>query len=785
MPKSLLIVESPTKAKTLQKYLGAEFLVHSSKGHIKDLPPNELGVDLEHDFSPKYITILGKAKVIQELKKAAANIPDIYLGPDPDREGEAIAWHIAQALGEKDHRFHRVLFMELTQKAIKAALAAPVKLNRPRYEAQQARRILDRLVGYQISPLLWQKVKTGLSAGRVQSVALRLVCDRERAIQAFVAEEYWSLSACLEAKAPPAFAARLLKRGAKEVKLTDADQVQEVLEALDDAQFKVARVDQKPVRRHPAPPFITSSLQMEANRKLRLPPKKTMRLAQRLYEGVELGPEGPVGLITYMRTDSTRISGEALDAVRRFIGQSYGAAYLPKTPHKYKSPRGAQEAHEAIRPTGVTRRPQDLKQFLSKDELALYDLIWRRFVASQMAAAIFQQTTVDVAAGEFLFRASASVLQFPGFTALYQESQEEEEPQSKLPPLKAGESLKLRDLDPEQHFTKPPARYTEASLIKELEVQGIGRPSTYATILSNLQDRRYVHKIKSRLHPSELGLAVSDLLVENFPDVMDPQFTAKMESDLDRIAEGKVSWTEIMHDFYGPFARELETAKGQMRRVKMVPTGHKCPECGVGEVVVRWGKAEEFLGCSTYPKCGFTQDLVRDSQGNIILPGAAAAAGAPAGQGAAAGPEVEKASRGRSLPAGLKCPKCGKDLVVRWGKMGEFVGCSGYPKCKFTSNFTRGPEGQIVLVENQEPQDFPCPRKDCQGHLVKRRSRRGFFYGCSAYPKCDFTLNQPPVEGPCPQCQFPWLMKKGKKLLCPRECGYQEAAAPADKAAEA
>jgi DNA topoisomerase I len=774
MPKSLLIVESPTKAKTLQKYLGSDYMVLSSKGHIKDLPPHELGVDLERDFQPKYVTILGKAKVIQELKKAAADIPDIYLAPDPDREGEAIAWHIAEALGEKNHRFHRVLFLELTQKAIKEALAHPVALDRPRFESQQARRVLDRLVGYQISPILWQKVRTGLSAGRVQSVALRLVCDRERAIQSFVPEEYWSLDACLAGQKPPRFLAHLLRQGAKAIKPDSAGQVERILDDLEAAEFRVAKIEKKPQRRNPAPPFITSSLQMEANRKLRFAPKKTMSLAQKLYEGIELGDEGPVGLITYMRTDSTRVSGEALEAVRQFIGETYGADYLPKAPNKYKSPKGAQEAHEAIRPTGVSRRPQDLKPFLGRDELALYDLIWRRFVASQMAPAVYQLTTVDIEAANYLFRATASVLQFPGFTAVYQESREngEEEAAAKLPPLKEGERLELRDFDPQQHFTKPPARFTEASLIKELEVQGIGRPSTYATILSNLQDRLYVVKEKATLSPTEMGLVVSDLLVENFPDIMDLKFTATMETDLDRVAEGRASWQQVMRDFYEPFARDLKEAKGGMRKVKSVPTELKCPDCGA-ELVVRWGKNGEFLGCSAYPKCGFTGDFSRDAKGKIVLQmeGGAAVTG-PAGEGEAA------AARPKTTATGLKCPKCGKDLIVRRGRMGEFLGCSGYPRCKFTQNFSRDAQGSPVPIDKEaETAAYPCPREGCSGGLLKRRSRRGIFYGCSNYPKCDFTLNQPPLEEPCPQCAFPWLMKKGKKVLCPRdECGYQQAA---------
>ena len=763
MPKSLLIVESPTKAKTLQKYLGSDFVVVSSKGHIKDLPPHDLGVDLDKDFAPKYTTILGKAKVIQELQKAAAGISEIFLGPDPDREGEAIAWHIAEALGEKDHHFKRVLFLELTQAAIREALAHPVALDRPRYESQQARRVLDRLVGYQISPILWQKVKTGLSAGRVQSVALRLVCDRERAIQAFVPEEYWTMDACLAGGEPPPFLARLVKHGAKAVKPASAAQVEGILDDLEAAAFRVANIEKKPQRRNPSPPFITSSLQMEANRKLRFAPKRTMALAQRLYEGVDLGDEGPVGLITYMRTDSTRVSGEALGAVREFITDVYGAGYLPKGPNVYKSPKGAQEAHEAIRPTAVGRRPQDLKRFLSKEQLALYDLIWRRFVASQMTPAIYQLTAVDVQAGDYLFRATASVLQFPGFTAVYQESREgeEEEGPAKLPPLKKGELLKLRDFDPQQHFTKPPPRFTEASLIKELEVQGIGRPSTYATILSNLADRDYVVKEKATLWPTEMGLVVSDLLVENFPKVMDLKFTANMETDLDRVAEGEISWRQILRDFYGPFAQDLEAAKGGMRKVKSVPAGIRCPRCGA-ELVVRWGKNGEFLGCSAYPECGFTGDFSRDARGRLVLKAEEGAAAA--GPGGAA--------------TGLKCPKCQKDLVVRRGRPGEFLGCSGYPKCKFTQNFTRDPQGKLSPLDQEaEAAAHPCPRQGCTGALVKRRSRRGFFYGCNNYPKCDFTLNQPPLAKPCPKCAFPWLMKKGKKILCPRdECDFELAA---------
>jgi|UniRef100_A0A7V6A399 DNA topoisomerase-1 len=769
MAKSLLIVESPTKAKTLQKYLGKEYDVRSTKGHVRDLPKNELGVDVDKDFQAKYVTIVGKAKVISELKKAAAGVPDIYLGPDPDREGEAIAWHIAESLGEKNHRFHRVLLTEITQKAIREALAKPVPLNRARFESQQARRILDRLVGYQLSPLLWQKVKAGLSAGRVQSVALRLLVDREKAILAFVPEEYWTMTACLAAKEPPRFAARLVKYRGKDIKPGNITAIENILADLEEAAFTVAGVEKKPQKRNPAPPFITSTLQMEANRRLRFSPQNTMRVAQRLYEGMTLGDEGPVGLITYMRTDSTRVSGEALEAVRSFIGGAFGEKFLPKSPHRYKSPKGAQEAHEAIRPTDVNRRPEDVKKFLKKDEFALYELIWRRFVASQMAQALFQLTTVDVEAADYLFRATATVMTFPGFTVLYQETSEEVEKEEKLPRLTQGENLELVDFDPQQHFTKPPPRYTEASLIKELEVQGIGRPSTYATILGNLQTRDYVLKIKTRLRPTELGMAVSDLLVDSFPDVMDPKFTAHLEENLDRIAEGEASWLEIMREFYGPFAQELKDAKGRMPAMRTLPSGFTCPKCGK-ELLIRWGRAGEFLGCSAYPECDFTQDVQRDAQGDLLPPSAPM-------EGHAGTPESKLG------PTGLVCPDCGKELVVRRGRKGEFLGCSGYPKCRFTRDLVWGPDGKPILAEpGEQTGGAPCPQEGCDGHLVKRRSRRGIFYGCSRYPKCSFTLNQPPVEVPCPQCGFPWLRKKGKKLLCPKDaCDYEESA-PADAA---
>ena len=518
MAKSLLIVESPAKARTLQKYLGKDFDVRASVGHIRDLPKKELGVDVDHNFTPKYVTIEGKNKTIQDLRKAAVNIKDVYLGPDPDREGEAIAWHIAEVLNSGKHNFHRVLFYELTPKAIKEALAKPVALNRPRYEAQQARRILDRLVGYQISPLLWEKVKRGLSAGRVQSVALRLICDREREILEFVSQEYWSLTAHLKAAQPPPFQAKLIKHKGKKLELTNGDQTDKVVAALSGAQYQVAKVEQKERQKKSLPPFITSTMQQEASRKLRFGAQRTMSLAQKLYEGKDLGAEGPVGLITYMRTDSTRVAGVALSALRDFIQQQYGADYLPAKPNAYKSRKTAQEAHEAIRPTDVSRTPASLKAFLEKDELRLYELIWKRFVASQMEPARLLVTTADIAANDYTFRATGSVVKFPGFTILYEESPDgvAEDDEVKLPLLKVGEILELLNLDPKQHFTQPLPRYTEATLIKELEKLGIGRPSTYATILTVILGRLYVAKIKAGFKPTELGMMINDLLGGQF-----------------------------------------------------------------------------------------------------------------------------------------------------------------------------------------------------------------------------------------------------------------------------
>lgn len=754
MTKSLLIVESPTKAKTLQKYLGPEFEVRASVGHIKDLPKNELGVDIANNFTPKYVIIEGKSKVIQELRRAAQKVQDVYLGPDPDREGEAIAWHIAEELNGR-HRFHRVLFYELTPTAVKEALAAPVPLNRPRYEAQQARRVLDRLVGYQISPLLWEKVKRGLSAGRVQSVALKLICDREREIQVFVPEEYWSLTAHLKAGQPPPFPARLIKHKGKNLTLATEEDAKKVLADLEGASYVVAAVVQKDRQKKPPPPFITSTLQQEASRKLRFSAQKTMRLAQALYEGKELGPEGPVGLITYMRTDSTRVAEVAIKQVREYIRKRFGPDYLPGKPQIYKSRKTAQEAHEAIRPTDVWRTPESVAPYLDQDELRLYELIWKRFVASQMEPARLLVTTADIAAGAYLFRASGSVVKFPGFTTLYEETPDTEETreESKLPPLVQGERLELLRLEPKQHFTQPPPRYTEATLIKELERLGIGRPSTYATILSIIQGRLYVTKTKAGFKPTELGLMVNDLLVASFPKIMDVNFTAALEEQLDTIAAGEISWQEVLQRFYDSFAQELATAKTAMPRVKGVATGLVCPECGA-ELQIKWGKAGEFLGCSAFPACRYTRNFTRDDQGQIQ----------PAARDETANATPE--------PVTEHCPRCGQQLVVKQGRFGPFLACPAYPACRYTRSLAEAAGPSAARI--------PCPQEGCDGHLVARRSKRGVFYGCSRYPACKFTVNKMPVAKACPRCGYPILgvsdtRRRGRELVCfQKDCGYRE-----------
>ncbi len=750
MKKGLVIVESPTKVRTLKKYLGKDYDVKASVGHIKDLPRKRLGVDKEHDFQPEYEVIKGKGKIIKELKSAANKVEDVYLAPDPDREGEAIAWHIAQELKparNRKRRFHRVLFHELTAPAIREAIKKPGVLDHHRFESQQARRILDRLVGYEISPLLWDKVRRGLSAGRVQSVAVRLICDREREIQAFVPEEYWSITATLEGDVPPPFKAAVAAFRGKKLKISDGDQASGIVRTLESSEFRVKDVKKRQKKRNPYPPFITSTMQQDAARRLGFSAKKTMMLAQKLYEGVEVGSEGPVGLITYMRTDSTRVADEAVKEAREFIQQKYGKEYVPERAPRYKKGKAAQDAHEAIRPTSVARHPDEMEAYLERDAARLYRLIWSRFVASQMAPAILDQTTIIIEAGEYQLRATGSIMRFKGFTELYEDvkpkkSSKEGEESGVLPDIKAGDVLKLLKLEPKQHFTQPPPRYSEASLIKALEENGIGRPSTYATILSTIQDKEYVKLENKRFYPTELGFLVTDLLTHHFPEILDARFTAALEKELDGIEEGAVSWVDVLKRFYELFSQRLATAKKEMKSVKAsgVPSGLKCEKCGE-EMVIKYGRAGEFLACSAYPECRNTKDFTRDESGNVKV--------------------VEK----KDQETGFVCRKCGSPMVLKKGRFGEFLACSAYPDCRNTMPVPTG---------------VKCPEQGCDGDIVKKSSRRGkTFYGCSKYPECKYASWERPVAEKCPACDSPVLVVTSEQegvqsLKCPnKNCGYR------------
>jgi DNA topoisomerase I len=750
MLKSLIIVESPAKARTLQRYLGKAFDVKASVGHIRDLPVNQLGVDIQNDFAPQYVTIRGKAKIINELKDAAQKADQIYLAPDPDREGEAIAWHIAETLKTSRKPMHRALFHELTKKAILKAIENATDLNRSLFEAQQARRILDRLVGYQLSPLLWDKVRRGLSAGRVQSVAVRMICDREREIESFVSEEYWTIGARLQGPVPPSFLAELDRVEGQKIKIGSGEEAGRLTASLEkEALYTVAAVEKKKKMRHPTPPFITSTLQQEASRKLRFSAKKTMTLAQKLYEGIDLGEEGPTGLITYMRTDSTRISDEAVAGVRDFIKNNHGPEYLPEKPNLYKTGKAAQDAHEAIRPTGVERTPEEMTSFLEKDLLALYSLIWKRFVASQMVPAVYDQTVIVIEAGRYRLKATGSILRFLGFMTLYVESEddsptEKEGTEMVLPPIKAGDRLDLQEVLPKQHFTQPPSRYSEATLVKALEENGVGRPSTYASILSIIQEKEYVRQLKRRFEPTDLGKLVNSLLVEHFPRVINIDFTASMEKNLDRVEEGDLNWLKILKDFYGPFQENLEQAKQEMKSVKRSaePTEIACKLCG-GKMMIKWGRKGEFLACENYPQCKHTQDFKRTEEGKVV-----------------------PLEREEPEAAGEVCDKCGRPMVFKQGRYGRFLACSGYPACKNTRALSTG---------------VHCPEPGCTGELVQKVSKRGkVFYSCSRYPQCKYALWDRPVNRSCPQCQSPFLLEKqnkkqGRRLQCPNtDCGYSE-----------
>jgi DNA topoisomerase-1 len=819
MAKNLVIVESPAKAKTINKYLGKDYLVKASIGHIKDLPSKGLGVDVDDDFKPTYEVIpdtrkRNNKKIVAELKKAAKEAEAIYLAADPDREGEAICQHLAEEIVPKRPAkpAFRVMFNEITKRAVNEAFEHPRKIDANLVDAQQARRVLDRLVGYKVSPLLCRTVGGRLSAGRVQSVALRMVVEREREIEKFIKTEYWTIGANLSAKLPPAFDARLFKVGDQTVKTSGFDQEVKRGEILikDDAgakaivaeaetqSFVVNEVTRKERKRNPVPAFITSKLQQEASRKLGFAVKRTMMLAQKLYEGVELGAEGSVGLITYMRTDSTRVSDTALNEAREFIARQYGDPYLPEKPIHYRSKKDAQDAHEAIRPTEVMRTPDALAQYLNKDELKLYRLIWQRFVASQMMPAIFDQTTIDIGAGRFIFRATGSVQKFDGFLKVYQEgrdekTEEDEEAERKLPPVEQGETLQLNSVTPEQHFTDPPPRYTEATLVKALEEKGIGRPSTYAAIMSTIQDREYVEKLESRFHPTELGKTVNDLLIEGgFDDLFNETYTARMEAELDDIEEGKLKWTDALHEFYGKFAEDLDKFKHHISEIKEkdTPTDEVCLKCNTPGMVQKWGRFGKYLKCLN---CGATRDAEpkAGSNGNAATDGGGEEAAEPevcelCGKpmqlkrgrfgpflGCTGYPEcrnIRKIARsGVAAPAPVvldeKCPLDDAQLVRRHGRFGEFVACSNYPKCKYIK---------------QESTGVTCTRPGCKGELVVKKSKRGkVFYGCSAYPDCDHVYWDKPVVENCPQCNAPFLLEKTTKkagtfrYCANTECGYR------------
>ncbi len=764
MGKSLVIVESPAKAKTINKFLGRGYSVKASMGHVRDLPKRTLGVDEKKNFKPTYEVLPGRKKILDDLKKAARNADAVYLAPDPDREGEAICWHLSEELKKSNRKIHRVMFNEITRRAVLHGIENPEKIDLHKVDAQQARRILDRLVGYKISPLLWDKVRRGLSAGRVQSVALRILVEREREIQAFKPEEYWSLTATLEGDRPPAFEAKLSRIGEKKAELKDGATTEGIAAKVRTAKWIVAEVESKEKKRTPPPPFTTSKMQQEAARKLSFPVRKTMTVAQRLYEGVDLGDEGAVGLITYMRTDSTRVAPEALTEVREYIGRVHGPDFLPGQPRFYKAGRMSQGAHEAIRPTSLENSPEKVGKFLGKDEMRLYSLIWNRFVASQMNPAILDVTTADIASAGHTFRATGQVLRFPGYFAVYHEVTEprngngESDDERTLPPLEKGQELRLQKLDPKQHFTQPPPRFTEASLVKELEEDGIGRPSTYASILATLQNREYAVKEQGKFVPTELGTLVTDLLVEHFGDLVNVKYTARMEEELDEIEDGKLKWQEALADFYAKFSKDLKSASRRMRNVKReeTPTDEVCAKCGK-PMVIKWGRYGRFLACSGYPECKSTQELPGNGNGN-------GAQGAANG-GAEAAPEVK-----------ATCEKCGSPMVLRKGRFGQFLACSAYPACRNTKKIHVDREGNITkkadrALDEKCPtcgkhlvvkdgrfgeftacSDYPrcryiklkevgvdCPRPGCGGRIVERKSRRGkTFFGCNRYPDCDF-----------------------------------------------
>jgi DNA topoisomerase-1 len=752
MEKSLIIVESPSKAKTINKYLGKEYVVEASVGHIKNLPKSKLSVDIDNDFSVVYETIEGKQAVVDKILDKATKAKAVFIATDPDREGEAIAAHIADVIGDKNKHIKRVLFHEITETGVKYGMAHPKKIDQHMVMSQQARRAMDRIVGYKVSPFIWKTMYYGLSAGRVQSVAVRLICERELAIKSFVPDEYWSLTAEFTTLHEDKFLAKLTKVAGNEPRVPDETTATGYVTDIQKQQFQISNVTKKPVKRNPPAPFITSTLQQEAARRLRMSTKRTMMLAQKLYEGLEIGEEGLVGLITYMRTDSTRLSEEAVAHVREYILNNYGTEYVPKEPRLFKKGKSAQDAHEAIRPTSIKHTPKAVKKYLDKDMFALYELIWNRFIACQMMPAEFEQVTVDVEGGDYLFRATDQLPKFRGFLQVFDDVAEENgsesddaDPTSKLPAtLAAGQSTKLSDLLPHQHFTKPPGRYSEATLVKELEALGIGRPSTYALIVSTVIDRKYVEQNERKLYATDLGIQVNKLLISYFPEIVNVQFTAKLEEELDTIASGKQEYLKVMKDFYEPFHHAVEHANSLATTIKkslQETTEELCELCGK-PMVIKWGRNGRFMACTGYPTCKNTKPLAED-QAKL------------------------------QHVVGGKCELCGGDMVVKGGKFGSFLGCSNYPNCKNTKPISMG---------------IKCP-KCKEGDLIERKTKKGkrTFYGCSKYPACDFASWDKPVNQKCPMCGNEYVVAKysqakGEYLLCPackQEMAKEEFAATA------
>jgi DNA topoisomerase-1 len=725
MPKSLVIVESKAKASTINRILGRKFTVRASIGHVRDLPKKKLGIDTENGFEPTYVTIRGKGKILNELKEAAKKSDAIYLASDFDREGEAIAWHIADALKLPKEKTRRVVFNEITKRAILEAIEKPGEIDMNKVDAQQARRVLDRLVGYEVSPVLWKTIYYGLSAGRVQSVALRLICEREDEIEAFVPEEFWTIDAVFATASGEEIEGRLERIDGKKVRIAEADRARAIVDALRGRPFSVTDVKKRSRKVNPLPPFITSTLQRDSANRLRFTSKKTMMLAQQLYEGLAVDGE-TVGLITYMRTDSTRMAAEAIEEARGRITQIYGRDYLAVKPRHYRARKGAQDAHEAIRPTSVERTPESMKTHLTTDQYRLYDLIWRRFVATQMSQAVYDNTTLDITADGHTFRSTGSVLSFPGWTTVYSAVWSDIK---ELPQVEPGDGLEARSLEANQRFTKPPSRYSEATLIKALEAKGIGRPSTYATIVDTLRKRKYVALEKRLFIPTDLGRTVWTLLKQAFPDIFDVGFTARMETELDRVESGEDDWASVVGNFYRPFRTRLDSLEGRIPELKQAlirETEVRCERCGAA-MVEKWGRNGRFLACSTYPECKSTRPVE--------------------------GEEPEEFD--------IKCEACGAPMVAKHGRFGTFLGCSNYPQCRSTSPLPTG---------------VSCPQEGCDGVLVQRRTKRGrTFYGCSRYPECSYAIWDKPVPVNCPSCQADFMVEKntkgrGKQLVC-LECG--------------